>query len=64
MRVNRDSPEDKAGVKKGDILLRAGGRRLGKPGAYQSAISLLKKGNSIELQLLRSGQIMVVNIQF
>jgi S1-C subfamily serine protease len=48
-------PGEKAGLKAGDIIIRAGGRRVRKPADFVSAMTGLLRADSLEIEILRSG---------
>ncbi len=52
-RVKDGSAEESSGIMQGDIILFAGDRRIKRAGAYAAALALLKKGSSLELEILR-----------
>ena len=46
---------ERAGLKEGDIILRAGGRRVRKPPDFVSAMSRLLRAEALEIEIDRSG---------
>ena len=64
VRVESGSPEDRAGIQTGDILLLAGARRLKNTSAYQSSIALQKKGEALKLHIYREGKTMIFEVKF
>lgn len=49
---------ERAGIAVGDVIVRAGKRRVRKPPDFVSAIARLKAGDTIEIELLREGEAM------
>lgn len=64
IRVEAGSPEEKAGINAGDVVLYAGDKRIKRAGAYVAAISLLSEGENLELTILRDGKIMQKNVNY
>ena len=64
VRIKKESSEKRAGVLAGDILLFAGNRRIKRAGAYNAALALLKKGDSLVLKVLRNGKQEEITVQF
>ncbi len=62
--VTENKPAAKAGVLKGDILMQLGDFPLGDMQAYMKALSYQSKGSTANLQLLRAGQRMDVQVTF
>lgn len=62
-RVTEGSAEQAAGVKTGDVILFANGRRLKRAGSYQTAYSLSWKSGVLELKILRGGEIIDVTVR-
>jgi S1-C subfamily serine protease len=46
---------ERAGLKAGDIILRAGGRRVRKPADFVSAMSALLGSDALEIEIDRGG---------
>ncbi len=55
-RVVPDSPADKAGLEKGDIITSFNGRSVNSPTALADAVSDGKDGQSVSVRLVRDGQ--------
>ncbi len=53
IRVIANSPEQKAGVQSGDIILKVGSRRIKNPGTYTASIVLADEGKKLDLVVLR-----------
>jgi len=53
--VTPDSPAAKAGITKGDILLRIGAREVADLDAYSNAFEGVKAGSTLRVELLRGG---------
>ncbi|MDP1835342.1 MAG: Do family serine endopeptidase [Chlamydiales bacterium] len=60
--VQEGSPADKAGLKRGDIILEHDGRRVESVASLRNAISLSKPGQTVNLKLLREGKTLVVKV--
>lgn len=52
-RVEKDSPAERAGLKVGDIIIRAGGEKIDESSALILAVSKTPPGLSINLEILR-----------
>ena len=46
---------ERAGLAEGDIIVRAGGRRVRKPADFVSAMSLLLRADELEIEIVRGG---------
>ena len=60
--VERRSPAAKAGLKRGDIILRVNGRRISNPAAFEYRLAVLGVGQSARLIVLRKGKRLQVNL--
>ncbi len=60
--VERRSPAARAGLKRGDIILRFNGRRISNPAAFEYRLAVLGIGRTAQLIVLRRGQRMQVSI--
>lgn len=47
---------ERAGLEEGDIIVRAGGRRVRKPADFVSAMSRLLRADALEIEILRNGE--------
>ncbi|MCC6153936.1 MAG: Do family serine endopeptidase, partial [Candidatus Hydrogenedentes bacterium] len=54
--VQPDSPADKAGLQRDDLILELNGRAVGDAGAFRSQIAMTPKGKDIELTIDRKGE--------
>lgn len=54
--VTDDSPAGKAGLMKGDIITKAGDKKITDPSSLSNAISALKPGDDIQVQYLRDNK--------
>jgi serine protease Do len=54
--VTPDSPADKAGVKRGDVILSLGGKPLARPRDLSRAVAGTPIGSKVELGVLRDGK--------
>ncbi len=50
------SPADKAGIKRGDIILELDGRPVGRPDQFRNHIALMSPGTKVNLNVLRDGK--------
>lgn len=57
-----DSPVDKAGLKAGDILVEAQGKRINNLGDYAQVLRMLQPGQKIHLKLRRDGESIEVEV--
>jgi len=64
IRVEAGSPEEKVGIKAGDVVLYAGDKRIKRAGAYLAAISLLSENENLELTILRKGKVMKTTVEY
>ena len=64
VRVVNGSSESKAGVKTGDIILYANGRRIKRAGSYRAALALLGNDNRMILDVLRNGERKSIVVKF
>ena len=62
-RVTPGTPEEVAGLKRGDVILFANGRRIKRAGAYQAAHSLSWKSGVLRLKLMRGGKLVDVTVR-
>lgn len=62
VRVQPDSIESISGIKVGDVILTAGGKRIKRAGAYEAAVALLERNEDLELGVLRDKKIIQIVI--
>jgi serine protease Do len=55
------SPAEKAGIKKGDVLVRFNGQAIDSPDELQNAVRSAKGGSKIEVELVRAGKTLKVS---
>jgi len=60
--VARGSPAERAGIKRGDIVLSINGMALESAAQLRNAIALLRAGQTVELKVLRQGTIRSVAV--
>ena len=58
--VAKDSPADKMGLKKYDVIRELNGRKVGKSAEVQGVVQKLKPGDSISLKVYREGKIIAL----
>ena len=61
--VLRGSPADQAGIRPGDVLKAAGGRKVKDPEAMLDLIAALKPGQAAPFAVMREGKDLVIGIQ-
>lgn len=54
--VEEDSPAEKGGVKRGDVILSVDGHKTTRPGVLRNMIAVKGKGTKIALKVLRDGK--------
>jgi S1-C subfamily serine protease len=54
--VMTDGPSEKAGVKAGDVIVRAGGQPVENRGDLRLAMSFVKPGGTLEIEFVRAGK--------
>lgn len=62
-RINADSPAEKAGLKVGDVIIAADGRRVETLEALTDAIQKKKKGEKIVLEIIRDKKKMKLEVE-
>ena len=61
--VAKDSPAEKAGLKQGDIILMYNKHVVSNIGALRNAISIMKPGSQINLNVLRNGKPIDIKVE-
>ena len=61
-RVDQDSPGGKAGIKVGDLILKAGGRDVGDAASFDYRLAVAGIGNQVALTIWREGTESVVDV--
>jgi len=61
--VERRSPAARAGMKRGDLILRVNGRRVSNPAALEYRLAVLGIGGEARLVILRRGQRLQLDVQ-
>jgi len=54
--VQRDSPAEKAGLKRGDVVIALNGKAVVEPGALSREIAMMKPGTEVQLRINRDGK--------
>jgi S1-C subfamily serine protease len=62
--VAEGSPAHEAGLRGGDVIVRAGGDSVATPGALRSAMRAVKKGRALEMDVVRKGKARVVELRW
>jgi Do/DeqQ family serine protease len=60
--VDEDSPGGKAGLKVGDLILKAGDRDIGDAAAFDYRLAVTGIGNSVALQIWRDGSTIPISV--
>ncbi len=58
--VVEDSPAEKAGLKRGDVILELDGKEFSEPSALRNAVAAIPPGKEITLKILREGKQMTI----
>jgi serine protease Do len=53
--VQRNSPAEKAGLKRGDVVIALNGKAVVEPGALSREIAMMKPGSEVQLRVIRDG---------
>src|SRR5690606_27412132 len=61
--VMEDSPAEKAGLDKGDIITKAGDKDIADPSSLLEAIGELKPGDEVEIRYLRDNKLKKVKVK-
>ena len=61
--VSKDSPAEKAGLQRDDVIVEYNGRPVGEVGAFRSHIATTASGSTVNLTIVRNGQHMTKTIQ-
>ena len=62
--VSEERPAQKAGLQKGDIVIKLGGIEITDMMSYMKALSKFEKGNSTTVKFEREGKIIETDITF
>lgn len=62
--VTDNKPAFKAGIEKGDVVKKLGGKDVKDVQGYMEVLSTFKKGDSTTVEVLRKGQIKILNLTF
>ncbi len=60
--VSPDSPAEKAGLKRGDIILELNGRPVANPGEFRNQVALIAPKTTIQLRIDRNGERKVIPV--
>ncbi len=58
--VVEDSPAEKAGLKRGDVILEFEGKEFSEPSSLRNAVAAILPGKEVTLKVLRDGKVMTV----
>lgn len=61
--IRADSLGARAGFSQGDVIVRAGGRRIRKPADFVGAMALLLSAEALEVEILRGGEAMTLQLR-
>lgn len=62
IRVVKDSPAQKAGLKPGDIILKVGGKEVSSSNAVQQKVESSRVGTELPLEILREGKPLAIKV--
>jgi S1-C subfamily serine protease len=62
--VEAGSPEARAGLRPGDVIIEAGGRRVRRPGGYAAALALHEAGEAFDVLVERDGRPVRIGVDF
>ncbi|MCX8026867.1 MAG: DegQ family serine endoprotease [Thermodesulfovibrionales bacterium] len=60
--VIEDSPAEKAGLKRGDVILEIDGKEFSDPSALRNAVAAIPPGKEVNIKILREGKQMNVKV--
>ena len=60
--VKKDSPAEKAGLKKEDVVIKMGGNKIDDAASFSDIIALTAPGTKMELVIVRNGKEKVINV--
>ena len=61
-RVEKDSPADKGGLKRGDIIVDVNGKEIPEPGTLYRVVADLTVGDKIQVKVMREGKEMTLSV--
>ncbi|MBW8000535.1 MAG: DegQ family serine endoprotease [Planctomycetes bacterium] len=62
-KVSKDSAAEKAGMKKGDIVVELDGKAVDKANTFRQKVSMLKPGTKVDVVVLRDGKRKTITIE-
>jgi S1-C subfamily serine protease len=62
IRVVKDSPAQKAGLKPGDIILKVGGKEVSSSNAVQQEVESSRVGTELPIEILREGKPLAIQV--
>jgi S1-C subfamily serine protease len=62
--VTDDRPAHKAGIKKGDVVVKMGSIKIVDMMSYMKGLSQFEKGNTTTVKVLREGKIVETEVTF
>jgi len=60
--VQRNSPAEKGGLKRGDVVVALNGKPVAEPGALSREIAMMKPNTEVELRVIRDGHERTLNV--
>lgn len=60
--VNRDSPAEKAGLRRGDVVVRWGRREIDDDRQFRNLVTIATPGEAVEVEVLREGEKVLLEV--
>ncbi|MGH6830398.1 MAG: Do family serine endopeptidase, partial [Methylocella sp.] len=61
--VTKNSPAERAGVKRGDVVVALNGKAVAEPGALSREIAMMRPGSEADLRILRDGHERTISVR-